>query len=601
MFFFSKGHIQMSQQIEKGTAEIHQSMLGKNRIIYGAVLFSIFFNILMLTSPLYMLQVYDRVLGSKSEATLVALSLLVLFLFIIMGIFDYTRSRTLAFYGVLFNLNIGKRVFDASLTRASLIAEDKIAKSAQRDIHSIQQFWSSPIASALIDLPWTPVFLIALFIFHPILGWFAVGGGMILVSVALANQRYSKKAALAASSTQAEIERISDRARSNASMLNALGMRIGTLSRWENVNEHSIENTIKGLGLSSLFTALSKTLRLFLQSAILGVGAWLALHGEISPGAMIAGSILMGRALQPIEQVIGQLALLARARESYQNLAILLSQHPAESKKTTLPRPQALLEVEELAVIGSSTPTRRSQKPILQGVSFKLEPGKALGVIGPSGAGKTTLGRVIVSAIQPAAGKVLLNGAKLDQYDSNELGKYIGYLPQRVTLFDGSIAQNIARLSPNASDKKIIAAAMAADAHEMILQLPNGYDTPVFAISDQLSGGQMQRIALARALYEEPVILVLDEPNSNLDGEGSAALNTAIKRFKSEGRAVIVIAHRPAAIHECDQLLMLSDGRVRAYGPRDEVLKRMTQNHTEIIRARSQLSPQAGIAKGNLS
>ncbi len=305
------------------------------------------------------------------------------------------------------------------------------------------------------------------------------------------------------------------------------------------------------------------------------------LQGELTAGAMIAASIILGRALAPIEQAIGQWALLTRAREGRENLATLLSLQPPEPLRTTLPRPRALLEVDGLTILLPGSPN-----PILRNVSFRLEPGQALGIIGPSGAGKSTLGRALVGAIRPAGGKIRLDGAELEQFDPDVLGSHLGYLPQNVTLFDATVTENIARLAPEPDAAKVVAAAKAAAAHEMILRLPKGYDTRLSPGSAQLSGGQVQRVGLARALFGNPVLLVLDEPNSNLDNDGSVALNTAIRRIKAEGGSVIVIAHRPAAIQECDMLLMLEDGMRRAFGPRDEVLRGIVKNATEIVRAK---------------
>ena len=328
------------------------------------------------------------------------------------------------------------------------------------------------------------------------------------------------------------------------------------------------------------YGTVSKIFRQFLQSAMLGLAAWLVLRGELSSGAMIAASILMGRALSPIEQSIGQWALVQRAQEGWGRLADLLSSVPPEPQRTALPKPRAILEAHQITVVPPG-----EQQASLRMVSFRLEPGQALGVIGPSGAGKSTLARTLTGVWRAAGGKVRLDGATLDQYEPDVLGSYIGYLPQRVTLFDGTIADNIARLQPKPDDAMVVDAAQKADAHDMILKLPEGYNTRVSAIGSRLSGGQIQRIGLARALYGDPVILVLDEPNSNLDNDGSTALNAAIRRMKVEGKSILIMAHRPAAIQECEMLLVLEDGARKAFGPRDQVLREMVKNHTEIIKS----------------
>lgn len=563
----------------RGQAELRAALRQSRGLVAAAVVFSIFVNILMLTGPLYMLQVYDRVLGSRSEATLVALSVLVVFLFLMMGLLDHARGRILARVGARIQDRLDRRVFEASVARAAIAPDDPIALSAQRDLEAIQRFWSSPVALALMDMPWTPLFLAAIFIFHPLLGWLAIAGGVLLVVITVANQRLGRQPLIQATTTAAQADRMADRLKTEAELLRALGMTSAAFTRWQTARGTALQAALASGDLGGVFNSVTKTLRLFLQSAILGLGAWLVLQGSLSAGAMIAGSILMGRALSPIEQAIGQWAIFARAREGRASLAVLLSQHAPLALVTALPRPRALLEVEGLSVVPYG-----SQVPVLRNVSFKLEPGQALGIIGPSGAGKSTLGRALIGAMRPASGKIRLDGAVLDQYDPTVLGGYFGYLPQSVTLFDGTVTDNIARLSAAPDAAKVVAAAKAAAAHDMILRLPNGYDTDITAAGCRLSGGQIQRIGLARALYDTPLILILDEPNSNLDNDGSVALNAAIRQVKSEGRSVIVIAHRPAAIQECDLLLMLEDGQRRAYGPRDEVLRGMVKNHTEIVR-----------------
>jgi ATP-binding cassette subfamily C protein len=568
-----------ASQTAAGRAELGRIQRDSRGLLVAAVVFSIFVNLLMLTGPLYMLQVYDRVLGSRSEATLVALSILVIFLFLAMGLLDHARARILARIGARLQAGLDRRVFEAALTRASVLPGDPLAMSAQRDLHAIQQFWSSPVASALMDMPWTPVFLAAIFIFHPTLGWLAIAGGTVLICMALVNQKVGKAPVLRANSANIMAEHMAERLKSEAELLRALGMTDAAFCRWSEARTEALSTSMASSDMAGAFNSTTRTLRLFLQSAILGLGAWLVLQGQMTAGAMTAGSIIMGRALAPIEQAIGQWAILTRAREGRAHLVQLLSLQPPEPKRTALPRPKALLEVEGVSVMLPGTPA-----PILRNISFRLEPGQALGIIGPSGAGKSTLGRALVGALRPLAGKIRLDGAELTHYDPDILGSYIGYLPQTVTLFDATVSENIARLSPHPDAAKVIAAAHAAAAHDMIQRLAKGYDTRLSASGAQLSGGQIQRLGLARALYGDPVLLVLDEPNSNLDNDGSVALNTAIRRIKGAGGSVIVIAHRPAAIQECDMLLMLEEGQLRAFGPRDEVLRGMVKNHTDIVR-----------------
>lgn len=533
----------------------------------------------MLTGPLYMLQVYDRVLGSGSEATLVALSLLVMGLFLAMGILEYARGKVMAIVGARFQERLDRRVFTAAVQRAAAVPNDPAAITAQRDLEAIRAFFGSPVLLAFMDAPWTPFFLVAIFIFHPMLGWLAVGGGAVLVVTTALNQLLSRRPQREAGQASVQSDRFSDQLKSEAEALQALGMSGAGFDRWQIARRNALAKGIAVSGVAGGFGSLIKTFRLFLQSAMLGLGAWLVLQGELTAGAMIAGSILTGRALAPIEMAVGQWAVAQRANEAWHRLTGLLSWVPVSPPRTALPRPKALLEVEALSVGPPG-----EQAAILRMLSFRLEPGQAIGVIGPSGSGKSTLAKALTGVWRPIGGKIRLDGAALDQYDPDVLGRLMGYLPQRITLFDGTIAENIARLDPEPDSARIVAAAKKADAHGMIVKLPQGYDTRISAVGGRLSGGQMQRIGLARALYGDPVIVILDEPNSNLDNDGSVALNTAIRALKSEGKSVLIMAHRPAAIQECDLLLVLEEGVRKGFGPRDQVLRELVKNHTEIVK-----------------
>ena len=562
-----------------GVKELKAARRESAGLILAVVLFSVVVNLLMLTGPLYMLQVYDRVLGSGSEATLVALSVLVIVLFLAMGVLEYARGKVMAIVGARFQERLDRRVFTAAMQRSSVAPNDPVAITSQRDLEAIRAFLASPVLLALMDLPWTPLFLAALFVFHPMLGWLAVGGGVVLILVTLLNQVMSRTLQKEAGTTAIMAERMADQMKSEAETLQALGMSGAGFDRWQKARRMALERAIRVAGLTGGFGSLTKTFRLFLQSAILGLGAWLVLKGELSPGAMIAGSVLMGRALSPIEMAVGQWAVAQKASEGWHRLSELLARIPDQPPRMALPRPKSLLEASGLTVTAPG-----EQVPLLRMISFQLEPGQALGVIGPSGSGKSTLARALTGVWKPVAGKIRLDGATLDQYDPDALGRLIGYLPQRIALFDGTIAENIARLDAQADSAKIVEAARKADAHDMILRLPQGYDTRVSTAGGRLSGGQIQRVALARALYGDPALLILDEPNSNLDNAGSAALNTAIRTMKAEGKSVLIMAHRPAAIQECDLLLVLEDGMRKAFGPRDQVLREQVKNHTELLK-----------------
>lgn len=566
-----------SPMIPPGREELRAARR-QNRSLYWAVgLFSMFANLLMLTGPMYMLQVYDRVLGSRSEETLIALSLLVAFLYGIMGLLDYTRGRIMGRVGARFQSQLDKRVFDAMVRRSAVTTSDSKAQTGLADLESIQRLISSPVLMAVFDIPWTPIFLAGIALFHPWLGLLALGGGLLLVIITLLNQFFSKGPITQANIANHRATMISDEIRNEAEMIQSMGMRGAAFDRWQTARVGSLEESVHANDVSGSFLSLSKTLRLFLQSAMLGLGAYLVLQNEVTAGAMIAASILLGRALAPIELAIGQWALVQRAMKGWNNLSELLESVPPEMDRTELPKPKAKLSVQAVTVVPPG-----EKRASLKNVSFEVQPGQAVGVIGPSAAGKTTLARALTGVWRPAGGTVRLDGAALEQYAPDVLGQHIGYLPQRVQLFDGTIAQNIARLSDNPDSAKVVAAAKKAAAHDMIVQLPEGYDTRIAAGGGRLSGGQMQRIGLARALYDDPVIVILDEPNSNLDNEGSMALNNAIRAMKDDGKSVLIMAHRPAAIQECDTLLVLDNGSKAAFGPKDEVLKNTVQNHQQL-------------------
>ncbi|WP_343503293.1 type I secretion system permease/ATPase [Alloyangia pacifica] len=568
----------MKNRVKDAGADELASVRKQSRPYYWFVgIFSFFVNLLMLTGPLYMLQVYDRVLGSRSEATLLALTALVVFLYGMMGILDYARGRVMARVAARFQAALDMRVFDAVIRR-SAVKQDELAATGLKDLEAVQRFIGSPVLMALFDLPFTPLFIAGIFVFHAWLGYLAIFGGLILVVITLLNTTLSRNPTLKSNRAVLLAEQTSEQIRLDAETVQAMGMRGAAFNRWDKARSEALSGQISTNDLVGTFTTMTKSFRMLLQSAMLGLGAYLVLQNELTAGAMIAGSILMGRALAPIELAVGQWPLVTRARKGWDNLSELLGEMPQEPTRTALPKPRALLEVQQLTVVPPG-----EQQASLRLVSFDLQPGHAIGVIGSSGAGKSTLARAITGVWRPAGGRIRLDGATLDQYDE-DLGKHIGYLPQRVSLFDGTIAENIARLAETPDPQKIVEAAKKADAHEMILKLPKGYDTRVTATGGRLSGGQMQRIGLARAMYGDPVILVLDEPNSNLDNEGSEAVNAAIRRLKEEGKSVLIMAHRPAAIRECDQLLMLEHGARVAFGPKDEVLRSQVKNHEQITR-----------------
>lgn len=566
---------------DPGKKELRKARAAGTPLFIAVALFSAVVNLLMLTGPLFMLQVYDRVLGSRSVETLAALFVLVVFLFLLMGVLDFLRARVMQRIAARFQDRMEGRVFNAALREGAISGDESAAAaSGMRDLDSVHRMIASPVFLAIFDLPWAPVFLGAVFIFHPLLGIVATIGCVILVATTIANRMMSKVPLQQANASATQAQRMADLYRDEGEVIGALGMRGATYTRWRKARSEAQENTVKGADVSSGFTIFSKSFRLFLQSAMLAAGAWLVLQQAITPGAMIASSIMMGRALAPVEQLVGGWPMVQGAQDAWERLSHLLSRQPATVQRTPLPRPEARIEAIQLSVAppGQNIAT-------LRGLTFGVAPGQALGVIGPSGAGKSTLARALIGAWPAGSGAIRLGGATLDQYDPDVLGSLIGYLPQQVTLFDGTIAENIARLSPEPDPERVVRAAQAAAAHQMILDLPYGYDTRLSQSMGRLSGGQIQRIGLARALYTDPVLLVLDEPNSNLDNQGSEALNVAIRRIKAQNGVVIIMAHRPAAINECELLLVMENGMRRAFGPRDQVLKEMVQNSAQIMKA----------------
>jgi len=553
-------------------------MSGSRRALLSVFIFSVFVNLLMLTGPLFMLQVYDRVLTSRSVETLTALFVLVSFLFGMMAILDYARGRVMARIGARLQRRLDRRVFDATLTRRD--PNDPAASGAPlADVDAVLALYVSPVLLALMDLPWTPLFVAAIFVFHPMLGWAAMAGAGVLVVLALANQALTAGRLRGAAAAGQRAQRTAGAARSGRELVLSQGMAPAMAGRWTAQREAALDRTLAANDWSGSFTSLTRTFRLYLQSLMLAIGAYFVMKGEMSSGAMIASSIMLGRALAPVEQTLGQWALVQRARAAWISLKRFLAGAPPAPSRMSLPRPEA-----QLAVRGLAVAVPGSRLPTIRNVSFTLEPGSALAVIGSSGSGKSTLARAILGYWPPMLGEVRLGGATIDQYDPEELGRHVGYLPQSVTLFDGTVSENIARMAAAPDAEAVVRAAKRANAHDMITGLPQGYNTRLDGEETQLSGGQKQRIALARALYGDPVLLVLDEPTSALDAEGSAALNETVRAFKADGRAVIIMTHRPMAIAECELLMVLESGTVTALGPRDQVLQSHLRNAETVRR-----------------
>lgn len=540
---------------------------------FGASIASIFVNILMLTGPIFMLQVYDRVLASGSVPTLVVIGALTIILYIFYGLFEGIRSRILNRIGQRVDAQLSGTCYAASTYSSILLGPKGANLRPVRDIDVIRQFLSGNGPAAIMDIPWLPFYLCIVFLFHPMLGFVALFGTIIICILIGLNEHLSRKPAdefaqeTALRSSQVEM------GRHNAEAIKAMGMLGDIQQRWDQANQDYLLKQGASSDKTHLFSTIIKTFRFFLQSAILGSGAWLAIYQEITPGVMIAASILSSRAFSPIEQAVGQWHGFVAARQSLQRLKQVIDSKPNIGKLVNLPLPNKRLIVENL-----SCGFAGNQTAFIQNMAFELEAGDGLGVIGPSGSGKSTLVRSIVGTTSILKGAVRYDGAELNQWSENSIGKFIGYLPQDIQLFDGSVADNISRFAIDADSEAIIQAAKLADVHNLIVSLPEGYNTILGATGLVLSGGQQQRIALARALYREPFLLVLDEPNSNLDAKGEQALSQVIYTMREKGSIVIVIGHRPSAIIAVDKILCINSGRIVAFGPKDEVMKKVVSS-----------------------
>ena len=545
--------------------EMLAALTAYKRAFFNIGLFSAVINLLMLAPALYMLQVYDRVLASGNQMTLLMLTLMILGLFGLMGALEWVRSQVVIRLGTQMDMRLNQRVYDAAF-EAQLRTGSPAAAQALNDLTSLRQFATGNALFAFFDAPWFPVYLFVIFMFSPWLGLLALGGAVLLMILAWVNQHVSQAPLKAASELSVQATQQASAHLRNAEAIEAMGMLDTLRGRW--LAQHTAFLAQQNLASEKTATvsAWSKGVRLALQSLVLGLGALLAVQGQITAGMMIAGSILMGRVLSPIDQLIGVWKQWSSARLAYQRLEALLHSYPARAQRMALPAPRGELAVEQLSA--SAPGTRRAT---LANLSFTLPAGQVLGVIGPSGCGKSTLARLLIGVWQPLAGKVRLDGAELSQWDKHQLGPHLGYLPQDIQLFAGTIAQNIARFAEVDADK-VLAAAQLAGVHQLILQLPEGYETRLGEGGAGLSGGQKQRIGLARALYGLPAVIVLDEPNSNLDEAGEQALLQAIAQLKQHKRTLILITHKPNVLTLTDQLLILREGQLQAFGPTAKVL-----------------------------
>jgi len=534
------------------------------------LVFSLFINLLYLAPSLYMLQIYDRVLVSASVPTLVLLTVIIVGLLATLGALDGVRARVLARLGTRLDLALQERLLGALLAQA-LRQPGTASSQTVQDLAQLRQGLTGSGLLALLDLPWTPLYVAVLFLFHSWFGWAAVLSATLLALLAGVSERVgSQRLAEATRAEMAGTQRMSFALR-NAETVAAMGMLPRVLERWREHHVPALRQQLEASDRVGLLTATSKVLRLLTQSLILGLGAWLTISNEMTAGMMIAGTILLGRALAPIDLLTSSWRGLMLARDAYARLGALLAKHPPEPEHLPLPAPAGRLAAERLVVSTPETGTA-----ILKGVSLALERGELLGLIGPSGSGKSTLARALLGLMPLQSGVVRLDGADLAQWGRAALGPHLGYLPQGIELFDGTVAENIARFGPLDAEQ-VVAAARRARVHELILGLPEGYDTRLGPGGVRLSPGQQQRIALARAVYGEPVVIVLDEPNSNLDDEGESALIETLVELKEAARTVIVITHRPSLLQRADRIAVVQQGQLALIGPREQVIARLTQ------------------------
>ncbi|NHB88038.1 type I secretion system permease/ATPase [Photorhabdus tasmaniensis] len=555
--------------------EITDVIRARSRVFWTIGLFTAFINLLMLVPSVYMLQVYDRVLPSGNEITLLMLTLITLGMFTMMGMLEYIRSMIVIRIGSQLDMKLNNRVYTASY-ESNLKNGTTDAGQMLNDLANIRQFLTGNALFAFFDAPWFPIYLLVIFLFNPWLGLLALVGALVLIALAVLNQWLSSQPLSEASQLSLRSASLASTNLRNAEVIEALGMLPVLRRRWFGLHERFLNFQRIASERASVINSVTKTVRMALQSLILGLGGWLAIDGHITPGMMIAASILMGRALSPIEQLIQAWKGWNGARLSWQRLTNLLEQQPERKPGMSLPAPKGNLAVDKV----SAAPPGRNNKVVLQDVSFTLDAGDVLGLIGPSASGKSTLARLLVGIWTAQEGVVRLDNADIYQWNKDELGSSIGYLPQDIELFGGTIAENIARFN-EVEPEKVVKAAQKAGVHELVLALDKGYDTVIGTGGVGLSGGQKQRIGLARALYDEPSLVVLDEPNSSLDEAGERALNEAIAQLKAQGKTVIVITHRMSLLSQTNKILLLVQGKMKMFGSSQQVIAALSQQNQE--------------------
>ena len=568
-------------------SELKQTIIKAKKSIFMAGLFSMFINVLMLVPPLYMLQLYDRVLTSRSESTLYMLTLIVIVLFVTMGLLEVVRSRVLVKFGNRFANILSNRIFESTFELANKKPEAASSR-LMGDFTQLRQFLTGNGLFAFFDAPWIPIYIIVLFMFHVYFGIFAIFAAIILVAITILNEYTTKEKMDNANTLNRDSMMQLEANIRNAEVINAMGMKSNVRKKWEEKYFGFLNAQNDASNKAGIWSNLSKTLRMFFQSMILGLGAYLAVNMELSAGMMIAGSIIMGRALAPLDLMIATWKGFSGARMSYKRIDQLLKDFPKNKEYMELPAPKGFISVE-----GVYAKPPASNKYTLENLNFSINKGDILGVIGASAAGKSTLARIILGVWPVQIGTVRIDGADISQWDREHLGKYIGYLPQDIELFSGTISENIARFN-EVDSQKVIEAAMKAGVHEMILRLPEGYDTVIGSGAVVLSGGQRQRIGLARAIYDNPVFVVLDEPNSNLDEQGELALLKTVEELKQSGTTVVIITHRPNILKVTNKILIMNSGKIERYASTEEILGAVAkQNQSAQTPQRpAQIAPQ---------
>ncbi len=576
----------MKTTLTKQRNEIEQVLLKFKRTFFTVGMFSAVSNLLMLVPSIYMLQVYDRVLASRNEITLLMLTLLMLGAYLIMSVLELIRSFVLVRVGARFDMELNQRVYTAAFEQ-NLKRAGGNAGQALSDLTNLRQFLTGNALFAFFDAPWFPVYLIVIFFFEPSLGFFALGGTAVLVILAFVNEAVSKKPLSEANTMAIMSGTLATNNLRNAEVIESMGMLPNLMGRWFKLHGRFLKLQAEASEKAGMVGAVTKFVQVSLQSLVLGFGALLAVEGKITPGMMIAASILVGRALAPVQQLIGVWKSFASTRSSYERLTKLLGDNPRREAGMELPKPQGHVAVEGVTAAPPGSPTA-----VLRGLTFSIAPGDAVGIIGPSGAGKSTLARLLVGVWPAQAGKVRLDGADIYHWNKAELGPHIGYLPQDIELFGGTVSENIARFG-TVDAEKVVLAAKRAGVHDMILHMPQGYDTRLGDGGAGLSGGQKQRLGLARAMYGDPSFIVLDEPNSNLDDVGEIALMQTVQDLRQRGKTIVLITHRTSILNVTNKLLLLRDGMAGMYGPTNEVFAALQQANQKQLQGQQQAQAQA--------